>query len=67
MAKLRAEFGVDPEVLLKSPMLLRQVKTWVDIAGVDYASQTLSNTGVAHSSIDEIIEAALTLANGTIC
>jgi hypothetical protein len=40
MVKLRAEFGVDPEVFLSNPTLLRQVKIWIDIAGVDYARKT---------------------------
>ena len=40
-------------------MLLKQVKTWIDIAGIDYARRTLSETGVADPHIDSIIEAAL--------
>lgn len=59
MAKLRAEFGVDPEVFLKSPMLLRQVKGWIDIGGVEYARTSLSKTGVAGAHVNTIIEAAL--------
>jgi hypothetical protein len=46
-------------VFLNSPMLLKQVKTWIDIAGIDYARRTLSETGVADPHIDSIIEAAL--------
>jgi hypothetical protein len=46
-------------VFLSNPQLLRGVKTWIDIAGVDYARKTLSETGVADSNIDQIIEAAL--------
>jgi hypothetical protein len=40
-------------------MLLRTVKGWVDVAGVDYARQSLSKTGVADPNIDRIIETAL--------
>jgi len=32
-------------------MLLKQVKTWIDIAGIDYARKTLSETGVADPHI----------------
>jgi arsenate reductase-like glutaredoxin family protein len=59
-AKPRAKFkAVDPEVFLSNPQLLKQVKTWIDIAGIDYARKTLSETGVADSSIEKIVEAAL--------
>jgi hypothetical protein len=61
-AKLRAEFkGVDPAVFLSNPQLPRQVKSWIDIAGVDYARKSLAETGVADSSIDKIIGASLRL------
>jgi hypothetical protein len=35
------------------------VKSWIDIAGIDYARRSLSETGVADSGIDKTIEAAL--------
>jgi len=35
------------------------VKSWIDIAGIDYARKTLSETGVAAPHIDSIIGAAL--------
>jgi hypothetical protein len=58
-ARLRAKFkGVDPSVFLSNPQLLRQVKSWIDIAGVDYARKSLSETGVADPHIDSVIEAA---------
>jgi hypothetical protein len=50
---------VGPEVFLRNPQLLRQVKSWIDIAGVDYARKSLVETGVAAPSIDKIIEAAM--------
>ena len=59
-ARVRSELRlVGPEVFLSNPQLLRQVKSWIDIAGVDYARKTLSETGVADPHIDTIIEAAL--------
>jgi|SRR6516164_8992644 len=59
-ARVRSELRlVGREVFLSNPQLLRQVKSWIDIAGVDYARKTLSETGVADPHIDTIIEAAL--------
>jgi hypothetical protein len=59
-AKLGAEFkGVDPAAFLSNPTLLREVKTWIDIAGLNYARKCLSETGVAAPNIDKILEAAL--------
>ena len=52
--------AVDPQVFLSNPQLLKQVKIWIDIAGIDYARKTLSETGVAGPpNIDSIIRAAL--------
>jgi hypothetical protein len=48
-----------PEVFLRNLQLLRQVKTWIDIAGVDYTRRSLLETGVAAPNIDKILEAAL--------
>jgi hypothetical protein len=39
--------------------MLRTVKGWIDIAGVDYARQSLSKSGVDDPYINAIIEAAL--------
>jgi hypothetical protein len=60
-ARLRAEAKVvDPQLFLSDPQLLKQVKIWIDIAGIDYARKTLSETGVAGPpNIDSIIRAAL--------
>jgi hypothetical protein len=59
-AKLRAEFKqVDPVVFLSNPQLLKQVKSWIDIASIDYARQSLSKTGVDGPYINTIIEAVL--------
>ena len=60
-AGLRAEAkAVDPQVFLSNPELLKQVKIWIDNAGIEYARKTLSETGVAGPpNIDSIIRAAL--------
>src|SRR5262245_55083688 len=47
-ARVRSELRlVDPAVFLSNPQLLKQVKSWIDIAGIDYARKTLSETCVA--------------------
>jgi hypothetical protein len=39
--------------------LLTHVKSWIDIAGVDYARKTLAETGVNAEAIEMIVEGAL--------
>ena len=50
---------VGAKVFLSNPQLLWQGKSWIDIAGIDYARKSLSESGVADSNIERIIEAAL--------
>src|SRR5215831_11798822 len=59
-ARVRSELRlVGPEVFLSNPQLLRQVKSWIDIAGVDYARKALAKTGVNAEGIEMIVETAL--------
>ena len=49
--------AVDPKVFLNNPVLLKQVRSWIEIGSEEYARKTLEKTGVNHEGIEQIIKA----------